>query len=198
MNKYFYKADGSYLIETFDGQFIEPFNNSSNGIEHFATKSEKKSSKKGGKKPSSKSEKKMSKKGGKKPTLKSEKKMSKKSGKKSSIKSEKKSSKKPSKKSSKKPSIKSEKKMASQKCRVVDGGCDRTNNHTGYIWGGWDEVGAPAGKGVRDIDMLEKIGGCDGCKSGCNDNEYISQLGINKCKNGGSYQMSFKCCEAGH
>lgn len=105
--------------------------------------------------------------------------------------------KKSSKKVVKKPSKKSVKKQSKKtsNCRVVKGGCDRTNNHIGYIWGGWDEVGAPAGIGSHEISKLERIGGCDGCKSGCDENEYMSGLAINKCKNGASYEMSFDCCK---
>ena len=148
MNKYIYQADGNYLIETFDGNIIEPFK-----TDDEPKKPVKKSSKKTAKKPS------------------------------------KKTAKKPSKKSVKKSSEKT------SNCRVVKGGCDRTNNHIGYIWGGWDEVGAPGGIGSHEINKLERIGGCDGCKSGCDANEYMSGLAINKCKNGASYEMSFDCCK---
>jgi hypothetical protein len=160
MNRYIYQADGNYLIETFDGNIIEPFK-----TEDKPKKTVKKSSKK--------------------------------TVKKSSNKPVKKSSNKPVRKSSNKPVRKSSKKTVKKpsNCRVVKGGCDRTNNHIGYIWGGWDEVGAPAGIGSHEINKLERIGGCDGCKSGCDANEYMSGLAINKCKNGASYEMSFDCCK---
>jgi len=161
MNKYIYQADGNYLIETFDGNIIEPFKTEEADAKKAVKKTVKKSSKKTTKTPSKKTAKTPSKKTTKTP------------------------SKKPSEKPSEKPS----------NCRVVKGGCDRTNNHIGYIWGGWDEVGAPAGIGSHEINKLERIGGCDGCKSGCDANEYMSGLAINKCKNGASYEMSFDCCK---